>query len=244
MHARATCLALLTSFTLVSGCASSAGRWNVQHWGTMQEVLRDGKTEGRVRVADVAKPDTVAVGAIQDLAGEISILNGETWTARVIDGELIARQDPEPGDLRATLLVAARVPRWQVVAVDTDVTPEQFEAFLAAAIERSGLGHERVVPFMVEGPLAAVKVHVINGRCPRAAAATEPDPEHQPFRGSWPQARGTIVGFFAEGQTGVLTHHGSRIHAHALLAAQRPVMGHVDQLGLRPGAMLFLPARD
>jgi alpha-acetolactate decarboxylase len=242
MSIRASFAALTISVTLAVGCASKAQRLHVQQWGTMYEVLREGKAEGRVGLGELTHPETVGVGALERLAGEVMIVNGEVWTARVEDGEPVATQVSDPGAVRAALLIAARVPRWRVVAIDSDVAPGDFEALLAAAIDKNGLSHESVVPFMVEGPLAAVEMHVVNGRCPQAGETA--DPTDDAYRGAWARARGTIVGFFAEDRAGVLTHHTSRVHAHALLVGPTPMMGHADRIGLRPGAMLMLPIGD
>lgn len=48
---------------------------------------------------------------------------------------------------------------------------------------------------------------------------------------------------FARGAEGVLTHHGTAIHAHALVeTTSGMITGHVDALGVSRGAVLLLPA--
>jgi hypothetical protein len=48
-----------------------------------------------------------------------------------------------------------------------------------------------------------------------------------------------LVGFFAEGAAGRLTHHGRRSHLHAVADE---VMGHLDEVALER-AVLLLPMR-
>ena len=48
----------------LGGCAPT--RWNgaYQHWGTVREVLRHERTQGRVVLGDVTTPSTVGLGAL------------------------------------------------------------------------------------------------------------------------------------------------------------------------------------
>jgi hypothetical protein len=53
------------------------------------------------------------------------------------------------------------------------------------------------------------------------------------------------VGFYAADAAGVLTHHGTAIHVHAIIEYDgRVLTGHIDGLTLKPGASLQLPAAD
>ncbi len=50
----------------------------------MREVMRDGHTEPRIRLAEVvARPNAHAVGALSGLSGEVTIVDGDVWVARV-----------------------------------------------------------------------------------------------------------------------------------------------------------------
>jgi hypothetical protein len=54
---------------------------------------------------------------------------------------------------------------------------------------------------------------------------------------------GRIVGFFARDSAGEITHHGSSIHAHALLDVDGTrLTGHVERLAFGPGAIVRVSA--
>ncbi len=232
---------------LCAGCASSPVGWDgrVRQWGTLREALHHGQTQGRVRLAEVVtKPHAYGLGALEDLAGEVMILDGAAWVSTVdeADGQRTSRA--AGGDLRATILAVAYVRKWNDLPVLKDVPAAEFDDYVAAMGEKAGLNTKDTFPFVVQGPMGGVHVHIINGECPmvgsgqsRAGASAEP------YRAARDAAYGTLVGFYAEGQAGVLTHHDSRTHVHAMLAGEKPLMGHVDAVALKAGAVLRMPAR-
>ncbi len=62
----------------------------VRQDGSMREVMRDGQTEGRVLLSEAAEESgAIAVGALEWLGGEVTIVEGEAWVSRVVDGELV-----------------------------------------------------------------------------------------------------------------------------------------------------------
>ncbi|MCZ6837069.1 MAG: hypothetical protein O7G85_14930 [Planctomycetota bacterium] len=54
-----------------------------------------------------------------------------------------------------------------------------------------------------------------------------------------------IVGFFALDAAGVMTHHGTSIHIHAILSINgNTITGHIDRVSVLPGAILRIPGED
>ena len=100
-------LALLGAVA-ATGCTNSTPR--IEQYGGMREVLRDGKAQRRIALLDaVARPHEYGVGALENLAGEITIADGEVWIGRVQAGELcVSGPRPSSGDVRRG---RARVPQ-------------------------------------------------------------------------------------------------------------------------------------
>jgi len=227
---------------LLSGCASRSG-WDgeIQQWGAMRRVLGEGRTEGRVALADLAgSEDLYAVGALAALEGEVTIVDGQVWIAQA-DGESAPSRLLGDGELQATLLVAARVPVWRTYPLNADVSPLELDGYVSAAAASHGIDTSRPFPFLVKGPVTHLEAHVVNGMCPMQA---EPDSDHAPVRFHLETVDATLVGIHAEGQAGVLTHHGSTTHIHVVVPGQRTRMGHVESVGLGRGASLWLPVRE
>jgi hypothetical protein len=83
-------------------------------------------------------------------------------------------------------------------------------------------------------------MHVINGFCPHSGGGATAANQAWSFTGA--PAGVIIVGFYAAGAEGEMTHHGTAIHAHAVVpAGETRITGHVDSLTVGAGATLMLP---
>lgn len=238
---------LLCLLTLLSSCVAdspgtdvvdapkSVSSPTVNHWGEMRVVLREGRTEGRVALSEVIGANTIALGAMEALTGEITVLDGVTHVTEVDRSTTtgVVTRGVAHGD-RATLLVAAQVDEWsqhELGAVPDLATLEERIRSLAGTIASAPM------PFRVEGTAARLGLHVLDGSCPIA----NPDGP-SPWRYVGEEEPTTLVGFYAENSAGVLTHHGQATHIHAILA-QREISGHLDDVSFLEGARLYLPAR-
>lgn len=225
------------------GCRVALWDGTTTQWGTLREVLAEGAFEGRVPLATVTrKPHVYGVGALASLRGEILIDDSQAW---------ISRAGRSPGEIEtvearsqdvATFLAVATVPRWTDYVFDRPIAWDELESTLALLIDAAGCDRAKPVPFVVEGRFDRVELHVINGRCPMNPGIEAPG-AGETLRHAASGVPGRLVGFYTEGPPGVLTHHGSHIHAHALLSAPEQTMGHVDRADVAEGAVIRLPRR-
>lgn len=211
----------------------------MQHWGAMREVLRDGRTEGRVDLAEVLGPDTVAVGASAALAAEITVFGGKAHLAEVVDPGSVQGlrvRAPVAGE-QATLLILAQVAEWSEHPLTAVPDLASLEASVRAIAAANDIDVTRPFPFRVEGVASTLRLHVLNHSCPIA----EPDGP-KPWRFFGEGETTVLVGFYAENSAGRLTHHGQETHTHALLPG-RDISGHLDEVALLSGARVYLPVR-
>lgn len=228
------------ALALVAGCAVRGPR--VTQHGGMREVLREGRSQPRIALAEVlARPHAYAVGAMAGLDGEVTIVNGSALVARVREGELDVGP-PRPGD-QATLLTLTSVERWRDVVLATASAEAEFDSAIESAAMAAGIHLGNPFPFVVEGDFAALDLHVINGECPMAGGS-DPAGSSAPYRLRLDgPTRGTLIGFYASGREGEMTHHGMRTHAHAVLEhAGRTITGHVESVSIGAGARVRVPS--
>ena len=235
-----------TTLLLVASLArpAFAAPPTVERWGALREVLREGRTEGRVALRELGGAGAVGLGALEGLAGEVVIVDGEVWVTRA-DGESGAATTKAGGDELATFAVVSRVADWTEHRLERDLDLDGLEAELRRLGVEQGLGDAVSLPFIVDGRFRDLEGHVLNGACPFASDGPPPD-ELAPRPVERSRSRGRLVGFWSAEPPGVLTHHGSRTHVHALLGRGRPAGGHVDAVTIRAGSTLRLPepARD
>jgi acetolactate decarboxylase len=223
---------------LLVACAAPLAPLDWQQFGGMREVMRDGRDEARVTLAelgpvvDVERGDLVAVGALAGLAGEVTIDGRNLWVATApSETELVVEETA--GAHAATLLTTARVPAWRELEAGGMLD----EVTLGALLAKHGRLGE-ALPIRIEGAASSLAVHVIRGDCPHA-----PDAAIPAWRWEAPAATEVVlVGFYAPGAPGILTHHGTDFHLHAVAqdTAGHTVAGHVDAFELLPGARVFV----
>jgi alpha-acetolactate decarboxylase len=232
---RASAAALL----LVALAACRSSEPGLKSWGSMREVMREGKTHGRVGLAEVLdSPGIVGIGALEGLRGEIAIVDGTAWVAR-LEPQLACARGARPDD-RATLLAISDVDAWSEIELASATSQTEFELLLEQLGRRGDLAECGAWPFVVEGELLAVETHVLNGQCPFAGAV---DAEHEPIRRSFAAVRAKLIGFYAPDSGGELVHHGQVTHAHLLVETPEVYVGHVDSVAFAAGARLRIPAR-
>lgn len=226
----------------IAGCARPMPR--IEQYGGMREVLREGKSQRRIAVVDaVALPHAYAVGALENLGGEITIADGDVWVGRVESGELrVSGPRPSSSD-GAALLIVAHVDKWTQDSLPAVAGDDELEAAVERLARQHGVDVNRPFPFEIDGQLSALSMHVINGACPMSGDPPS-DRDGQPWQFTLAApARGRIVGFFARDSAGEITHHGTSIHAHALLELDGTrLTGHVEGLTVAAGAIVRVPA--
>jgi hypothetical protein len=211
----------------------------VQSWGTLREVLREGRSEGRVELAVALGPHSVAVGASEGLSAEITVDRGVAHLAEVVDAAAVdgvRRRAPRVGE-RAALLVVADVPAWSEQRLSQVADLDQLEQLVRAAALEGGIDVAQPFPFRVEGRAVRLELHVFDHSCPIANPDGPP-----PWRFAGEDLDAVLVGFHAQDSAGTLTHHGRDSHTHALLPG-RDLSGHLDAIAFGAGARLFLPQR-
>jgi hypothetical protein len=233
-------------------CATAPRSPELIQYGEMRAVMRDGHDEARVRLADLgpvaaARDDDhaglIAVGALAGLAGEVTA-DGASWWISTADEQRVHVQR-EAANHAATLLTAMRVEAWDELVASEPLDETALGALVRAHLDSVGADAAQPCALRIDGEVLALDLHVVRGDCPHAADAAIPA-----YR--WHAPLGTtivLVGFHAPGAEGVLTHHGSDFHLHAITAdggpsAAGPIAGHVDGFELAPGARVQIARGD
>ena len=228
------CILLLLPLVACNSFAS-----DFQQYGEMRPVMREGHTEARVSLcsANIA-PHAFAIGALAGLEGEVTIANGQVWVTRVVNGKP-ATTGPSciEGD-NATLLSVGHISRSVQFPLVATADAHALENAIHIATENCNwLDANGPFVFEIKGTAITVKTHIITGEC--AYAVADADPLSLEIVSP---TQVSVVGIYAQGQAGVLTHHGTSVHMHVIFQRDgATITGHIDEISFLAGAELHLP---
>jgi len=210
--------------------------------GALRAMFYEGKTGATVTLgAMLPNQDLYAVGALADLAGEVTIVGGKAYLSYP-DGHGGSRCETAlRSDAAATLLVAAEVPEWRRVVTEREIRFEDLDEEIARLAAAAGLSGVERFPFLVEGALEDLEWHVIDGRRLTRGGSSHEDHLEAAVKARRDRTTGTLVGFYSRSDQGVFTHMGSSTHVHCALDAPLAA-GHVDRVALPAGTTVKIPA--
>ncbi|HFA50945.1 MAG TPA: hypothetical protein ENJ95_18195 [Bacteroidetes bacterium] len=225
---------------LFTACQTDSPRnpLNVQHAGALKTMMHKGDLSAKKDLQELAgTPNLYALGAVENLKGEILIYDGQPLVTSVKNGTIAVDKS---FDKKAALLVWAAVDTWAEVPVPSNVKSfEEFEIFIKKAAEENGLDTETQFPFLLDGTARSLTWHVINWK--------DGDTEHSHEKHIKSGLNGTlkniavnILGFYSKHHRTIYTHHTSNIHAH-FKTAENPFAGHADDIELGENMVLKLP---
>ncbi len=219
---------------LIFGCSESSDTI-VQHRGALRNFMHNGDLSAKASLDTLQNHQHLyALGAVENLKGEIQIFDGQPVISREVSGEVSISED---WNHKAALLVWTEVANWSETPITSDVkTYEELEQFVVkVAGDRA-----QPFPFRLKGTVASLDWHVINW--------PEDDIEHTHEKHRTSGLYGTlensaveILGFYSTEHTGIFTHHTTNMHLH-FRTDDGELAGHSDGLLLGQKKMsLYLP---
>lgn len=233
---------LAVSILLIFSCAGEkhADDYEVFNFGALKTMMMGADISAKADLSQLKNESNVyAIGAVEDLKGEIQIFNSEVLNTSVKNGTL--KFDKGYSE-KAALLVYAQVTNWKTVPIpDSITTSEKLEKFIADSAKNNDLDNTKPFPFLIEGIIQSLDWHVIDWK--------ENDSIHTPQKHKNSGLRGTlnneaiqIIGFYSNAHHSIFTHHSTNMHMH-FRTLKDSLAGHVDQLEVKK-VILKLPQTD
>lgn len=232
-------LSFVQSAVHCAGGTPEAGAGSCVKWvGRLSNVHRNGDAGPTIKLATLAdRPGLCAIGPLAGLRGEITVLDGVPYIAKIRNGAIRIDRD---FNVDAPFLVYAEVARWKPVPIEQPIpSMAELERWVrSAAVDAGVYGRTPVFPFKIETSNSDIDFHVISNTDP-GYRIVKPHRELMKFfqLKSKPLV---LLGFFSENHEGVFTHRGQWTHIHAV-EGDGVSSGHVDALSIRPGSVLYLP---
>ena len=212
--------------------------FKVEYKGALKNMMHKGDVTAKANLSDLKGVEHLyALGALENLKGEIQIFDSNPFNTMVIDSTLTFDNTFEK---KAALVVYASVSKWKSINIpDNVVTYEQLESYIEQTAKENQINIDEPFPFLLEGTPTSFDWHVINWK--------DGDMEHSHEKHISSGLHGTIqnrqvemLGFYSNSHHAIFTHHTTNMHIH-VKTDDNKIAGHVDGLRLGKGMILKLP---
>ena len=210
----------------------------VKYAGALKHIVQTGDISASASLDSLQDiPHLYALGALENLSGEITIIDSEPFISQDIDDR---PQIDHSWNHKATLLVYASVENWKSVNIPDSVkTLEQLDTFIGIAAEANGFSPDDASPFRVEGTVNSFSWHIVKWKIGDMVHTHEKH-KKSGLHGTMKNKEVEIIGFYSQHHQGIFTHHGTNVHAH-VKAEDNSIAGHLDEVILGRDMVLKLP---
>lgn len=231
-------LLIVISITSCGTDNKETNKFIVEYKGALKNMMHKGDISAKADLTVFENTEHFyALGAIENLKGEIQIFDSKSFNTIVIDSTLIFDNS---FNKKATLLVYASVSKWKSINIPDNVeTYEQLESYIGRTAKENQIKIDEPFPFLIEGTPKSFDWHVINWK--------DGDTEHSHEKHISSGLHGTIynrqvemLGFYSDSHQAIFTHHTTNMHIH-VKTVDNKLAGHVDGLTLGKGMILKLP---
>ncbi len=229
-------LILLSAFSCGTKQAEEK-QFEVNYYGALKNMTHKGDIAAKANLKDLKKSQNLyALGALENLKGEILILNSKPFIS-VENNEALSIDNTF--EHKATLLVYASVKEWESSNIPENIISyEELENHISQKAKELGIDTEKPFPFLLKGKAKSFDWHVINWKDGDTGHSHEKH-INSGLNGTATEQEVEILGFYSNKHHAIFTHHSTNMHLHVKTTDNR-ISGHVDGLTLGKGMTLEL----
>ena len=210
----------------------------VDYKGALKNIMRKGDLSAKFDLTEFQETKNLfALGAIENLKGEIQIFNGMPFNTFVQDDSIIFDNTYSK---KATLIVSSIVKDWKMFPIPNHVkSMSDLEEHIEIMAKENQINIKEPFPFLIEGKPESLDWHIINWK--------DGDTDHTHEKHIKSVLHGTIqdqevemLGFYSDSHHAIFTHHTTNMHIHMRMK-NGEIAGHVDDLKIGNGMVLKLP---
>jgi acetolactate decarboxylase len=211
----------------------------VQYSGALRNFMMKSDISAKFDLRKLKKlPYLYALGAKENLKGEILILNSKVLNSSVSTGNKL--KIDKNLNAKASLIVYSQVENWTESNIPDGVSKrEEFERFLEKEALNKGININLPFAFLIKGPIKTNKWHVIDWD-PSDKNHTHSKHINSGLNGTLKNEDVRMLGFYSKNHTGIFTHHTTNMHIH-FVNKEETISGHSDNLTIGSGMRLSLP---
>lgn len=224
-------LVLLLTVLFVS-CHNFRASSSIEVVGQMRDVMWKGDLTGKISTDSLNHLNAYGLGPIENLKGEIILLEGQTFISKVIDSN--THQVTQVNSAKAPFFVYSNESHLNSISVGpAELSLKSIEEL----IDSLYFDYDNPLLVRIDGVFENLTIHSVN--LPMGSSVTSPNEAHEGLtQYSYKNMSGTIVGFFSRKHQAIFTHHDSYFHAH-FISDDRNIMGHLDFVSFNSDMVTF-----
>lgn len=228
-------LIIVSVLLFLIGCKPNDLNTDVKYSGALSTMV-SGDLRATASLDSFSKKvNLYALGAFENLKGEIQIFDGNAINSTVQSKELVF---DKTFDKKAALLAYAEVANWQDIEIPNEINSLiKLEEFIENKSKQIGLNTEKPLPFLIEGNVKSINWHIIDWK-DGDTVHTHQKHKESGLNGIEENKEVEIIGFFSKSHKAVFTHHSTFLHMHF---KNKKLAGHVDEVKLGNNMILRLP---
>lgn len=228
---------LIVITLLISSCQKNTNKPSeVKYSGALRNIM-SGNIEPVISLDTLSSlKNLYALGAVDNLKGEIQIFESKPINSFVVDSSL---QYSDTYNLKASLLVYAEVEEWVSFPIKNIKTKKDLEELIYELASSNGINTEKPFPFLLEGRIASLDWHVINWKNGDKIHNHKKHKESG-LNGTLKDSKVQVIGFYSTKHKAVFTHHTTNMHMH-FKTDDNAFAGHIDDLLFNNTITLKLP---
>ena len=217
---------------------ANADNYQVEYAGALKNFMMKGDISARLSLQEFeGKNNLYALGAFENLKGEIQIFDSVPYNTIASQGKLVFDSSFKK---KASLLVYTQVREWQESTIPNEIiSKKQLEEFLVKIAVTRCVTIKKPFPFLTTGNAELIAWHVIDWN-PNDTKHTHRKHIESGPNGKLKNIKATVLGFYSNKHTAIFTHHTTNLHMH-FKTADKKVAGHIDDIMLGKNMILKLP---
>lgn len=212
--------------------------FKVEYKGALKNIMRKGDLSAKVELSKFQNTKNLfALGAIEDLKGEIQIFDGQPYNTFVKNDIIMLDSTFSKS---ATLFVSSIVENWVTFQIPNQVkTMKDLEQYVERIAYENQIDTKEPFPFLVIGTPDLLDWHVINWKEGDKVHSHKKHVESG-LNGTLENQKVEMLGFYSDSHHAIFTHHTTNMHIHMKMDNNK-IAGHVDDVILGKGMILKLP---
>lgn len=219
---------MMATALIVLSCQSNEKRTiktEVKYSGALRTIM-SGNIQSTISLDSLSnKENLYAIGAIENLKGEIQIFDSKPSSSSVVN-DVVKIDDSY--DVNASLLVYSQVQEWNTFQTDKNQTKSELETKIYELAQSNNIDVDKPFPFLIEGNVSSLDWHVINWKDGDMVHNHKKHKESG-LNGTLTNSEVVILGFYSTKHKAIFTHHTTNMHMH-FKTIDNSLAGHVDDV--------------